>query len=152
MKDKLSVKERRFLEKYLEGKPLYECAQYAGSKGKDKTSLTVRGCQILGNLSVPMGEILNMNGVTDQALAEKVNEGLQSQKKYFGSWQGAIIESEEFPDVTNRLKAVEIAGRMKGVFIDKTELTGKDGGEITISYAPSKIGLKKTKQVNLDID
>ena len=151
MKSNLTIKERRFLEKYLQGRPLYECAKHYGCKGNNRESLTVRGCQILGNLSISMEETLNLGGITDEFLREKMSEGLEAKKKYYGTWQGNIIESKPYNDIPTRMKALEIAGRMKGLFIDKVELTGKDGGDITLMINPSK-GKKGAGSVKMGLD
>lgn len=151
MKGNLSIKERRFLDKYLQGRPLHECAKYAGSKGKDKRSLATNGYVMLKNLDISMEETLSLNGITDQHLTEKLNEGLTAQRKYFGTWQGGIVESKPYNDIPTRMKALEIAGRMKGLFIDKVELTGKDGGDITLMINPSK-GKKGAGSVKMGLD
>jgi len=151
MRGNLTVKDRRFLEKYLQGRPLHECAKYAGSNGKDKASLTNIGYLHLRRLDISMEETLNLCGITDQILTEKLNEGLIAKRKYYGTWQGKVVEGKEYPDVPSRLKAVELAGRMKGVFIDRHEITGKDGGDITLLINPSKT--KKGKEsVKMDLD
>lgn len=145
MKQNLTLKERRFLESYLNGDPLHVCAKSYGSHAKDKHSLATVALQILKKLDISMEDTLTLGGVTDHILSEKVQEALSANKRYFGTWQGEVIEGKEFPDYTNRLKAVEIAGRMKGVFLDRQEITGKDGGDISITYASSKIGKGKGK-------
>jgi hypothetical protein len=77
-----------------------------------------------------------------------LKNGLDAKKKYFGSWQGDIVESEEFEDIPTQLKALEIAHRLRGQFIDKHELTGRDGGDIILQVAS---GSKKGSK-NIDID
>ena len=74
-----SVKERRFLKAYFEGKPLAECAKYAGSKAKDKDSLKVIGHQILTRLNLSIDETLTLSGLTDEVLAKKLQEGLEAE-------------------------------------------------------------------------
>ena len=148
MKVGLTIKEKRFLEKYLQGKPLYECAKYAGSKSNDRASLTNIGYLTMRKLDISMEEILSLNGITDQRLAEKLNEGLDAKTRYRGTWRGDIVESDPFPDTSNRLKALELAARMRGLFIDKHELTGRDGGDIILQVSS---GSKKGSK-NIDID
>ena len=152
MKQKLNIKERRFLDKYLQGKPLWDCAKYAGSQGKDKASLTTIGHLMLRNLDISMEETLILNGVTDQLLTEKVIEGMKSTQCYRGTWRGGLVESKPFPDTSNRLKAVELAGRMKGVFIDRHELTGKDGGDIILLINPSSKSKQGKESVKMELD
>ena len=53
------------------------------------------------------------------------------------------------PDVPTRLKAVELIGRMRGLFIDRHELTGKEGGDIVLQIAPAR-GRGEPKKIDLD--
>ena len=151
MKGNPTIKERRFLEKYLQGKSLAECAKYAGSSGIGKHSLSQIGYEMLTRLDISMEETLNLSGITDQVLSEKVNEGLEAKKRYYGSWQGNIIKSEPFEDIPSRLKAVEIAGRMKGIFIDRHELTGANQGDIILQINSPK-ARRGSKSIKLDVD
>lgn len=143
MKVNLTRKENLFLKAYLEGKQLAECALYAGSKGKDTNSLKVIGHNILTNLNISIPELHQLQGITGEYLRQKLNEGLTAQKKYFGSWQGSIIESKPFEDVPTRLKALEIAHKLRGEFVDKIELAGKDGGDLILQMTPAQSKKKK---------
>ncbi len=146
-----SVKERRFLKAYLEGKSLAECAKYAGSKGKDNDSLKVIGHQILTRLNLSMEETLILHGLTDEVLAKKLQEGLEADRLYLASWKGKFMDERKAPDVPTRLKAVELIGRMKGLFIDRHELTGIQGGEIELVIKPAR-DRGETKKIDLDSD
>ena len=137
MKYNPTVKERRFLKAYLEGKPLAECAKYAGSKGKDKDSLKVVGHRMLTNINLSIDEILTLCGLTDEVLAKKLQEGLEAERLYLSSYEGKFLDERKAPDVPTRLKAVELIGRMRGHFIDRHELTGKDGGDIVLTIKPA---------------
>ena len=132
-----SVKERRFLKAYFEGKPLAECAKYAGSKGKDKDSLKVIGHRMLMNINLSMEETLTLSGLTDEVLASKLQEGLVADRVYLASFKGKFLDERKAPDVPTRLKAVELIGRMRGHFVDRYELTGKDGGDIVLQVRPA---------------
>ncbi len=145
MKQDLSRFERKFIEGYIETGIISEAAKRAGSKGKDSASLYVVGKRVLDRVGLTLQEIQEMNGITDQHLTVKLNEGLSADKCYFGTWQGGIVQSASMPDVPTRLKALEIAHRLRGQFIDKHELTGKDGGDITLVYKPAS--KNKSKKV-----
>ncbi len=75
-----SLKVRRFLSKYLEGAPLYECSEAAGYNGTDRASLSVMGSQLLSSLNLSMPEICDLTGLTDSHLAQKTLDGLQAEK------------------------------------------------------------------------
>jgi hypothetical protein len=132
-----TVKERRFLKAYLEGKPLAECAKYAGSKGKNKDSLKVVGHRMLTNINPSIDETLTLFGLTDEILARKLREGLEADRLYLASFVGKFMDERKAPDIPTRLKAVELIGRMRGHFLDRHELTGKDGGDIVLAIKPA---------------
>ena len=145
MKENLSRRETRFLDAYLQGKTLAECALYAGLRGKDNNSLKVSGYRVLTNINISIPELHELQGITGEYLRKKLEEGLDAKKRFYGTWQGNIIKSEQFEDIPTRLKALEIAHKLSGNFIDKIELTGKDGGDLVLQMAPaSKKGKKKT--------
>jgi len=145
MRQDLSRFERKFIEGYIETGIISEAAKRAGSKGKDSASLYVVGKRVLDRVGLTLQEIQEMNGVTDQILTEKLIEGLTANKRFYGTWRGDIVHGPEIDDVPTRLKALEIAHRLRGQFIDRHELTGKDGGDISLVVsAPVKGKSKKT--------
>lgn len=152
MQSKFKLKQRKFLKHYSQHHNLAQAAKYAGSKGKDCKSLSDCGRKLLESLGFSFQEKLNLEGLTDEALMETIKEGSKAKKPFVATWEGKITDIKELDDHPTRLKAAELIGRMKGVFIDRQELTGKDGGDITISYAPSKIATKKNKSIKLDIE
>ena len=145
----LSVKERRFLKAYFEGKPLAECAKYAGSKGKDKDSLKVIGHQRLARLNLSIDETLTLYGLSDEVLAKKLQEGLEAERLYLASFEGKFRDERKAPDVPTRLKAVELLGRLRGHFVDRHELTGKDGGDIVLEVRPAS-AKKEPRKIQVD--
>ena len=144
MKANLSIKEAKFLEKYLSGASLETCAKYAGFKGTTKHSMQQLGYLCLKNLDISMEETLDRIGVTDEKLARRLDEALSAKKCYYGSFQGQILKSAPYEDIPSRLKAVELAGRMKAHFVDRTELTGKDAGELVLQVM-TRASKKKDK-------
>ena len=144
-----SVKERRFLKAYFEGKPLAECAKYAGSKGKDNDSLKVIGHQLLTRLNLSMDETLTLYGLTDEVLARKLQEGLEANRLYLSSYEGKFLDERKAPDIPTRLKAVELVGRLRSHFIDRYELTGKEGGDIVLQVRPAS-AKRETGKIQLD--
>jgi len=149
MVSKLSLKQRNFWKSYVKCKDLATAAKAAGSKGKDNNSLKVIGHGILTSLNLSMGELLDAEGLTDQAMAQPMWDGLRAEKAMFATWEGKFTDEKWVPDHPTRSKFLEQYHRLKGNFIDRHELSGKDGGDIIVSYAPSKIGSKK-KQLNID--
>ena len=137
MKGNLTLKERRFIKAYLEGKPLADCAKYAGSRGKNRDILKVVGHRMLTNINLSMDEILNLCGLTDEVIARKLREGLEAERLYLASFEGEFRDERKAPDVPTRLKAVELICRMRGHFVDRHEISGKDGGDIVLEIRPA---------------
>ena len=149
MKANLTRKENLFLKAYLEGKQLAECALYAGSKGKDNNSLRVIGYEILTRLNISLPELLQMQGLTDKFIAEKLDQGLNAKRPIVATWQGKITDEKFYDDPPTQAKYLELLGKMKGAFIDKLELTGKDAGDLVLQITPAQ-GKKKKKTISLD--
>ncbi len=143
-----NAKERRFLKAYLEGQPLAECAKYAGSKAKDNESLKVIGHRMLTNINLSMEEILDQAGLTDSYIAQKLLEGLQAQRPAYGIFRGQFIDERWYDDHSARAKYLEMLCRMKGKFIDRHELTGKEGGDIELVIKAEKRG--EPKKIDID--
>jgi hypothetical protein len=149
MKRKMSVRDKLFLQAYLSGKPLNECAKLAGSQGKDVYSLCATGLKWLKSLEIEFDELMDMKGLTDEKLLQGVLDGTTAKKQVVATWEGAITDVKEFDDMPTREKYLQLLGRMKGRFIDRHELSGKDGGDIILSVKPSK---PRKEPLTLDLD
>jgi len=148
MKANLSVKEQKFLKAYIQTGNISESARIAGSKGKDTFSLYNAGRAIIERCGITLQEIQESAGITDSYLTSTLQNGLQAKKKYFGTWQGKLLESGEFEDHAIRLKALEIAHRLRGQFIDRAELTGANGGDIVLQLTARP----KKEPLSIDMD
>ena len=151
MISKLSLKQRKFWKHYQKTHSLTQSAKYAGSKGKNNKSLNDCGRVLLDSLGLAMSELLDAKGLSDAAMAKPLLDGLVAEKAVFATWEGKFTDEKWVPDHPTRSKFLEQYHRLKGNFIDKHELTGKDGGDIVISYTPSKVG-KREKKIKLDVD
>ena len=151
MQGKLTLKQRKFWKAYQETHSLSKSAKCAGSKGKDVKSLSYCGHLILESLGLSMPELLNAEGLTDKALLEPLKNGMKAQKPLIATWEGKITDKLWIEDHPTQLKAAELIGRMKGVFIDRQELTGKDGGDIILAVKPAT-RKNESKKIDLDVD
>jgi len=151
MNSKLSLKQRKFWKKYLECHSLTESAKHVGSKGKDTFSLSVIGYQILKSIKNTFPEILEAEGLGTQQIIETMKAQLKATKPVVATWEGRITDERLYPDNAAIGKALEHLGRMHGVFIDRQELTGRDGGDIMLQVAPMR-SKRDTKQIDMDVD
>ena len=145
MKGDLTLKQRKFWKSYCETHNLAKSAKYAGSKGKDIQFLSSIGYDLLKSLELSMPELLSAKGLGTDQLSEIIGKQLNAKKPMIATWQGKITDERLYPDNAAIGKASELLGRMHGVFIDRHELTGKDGGDIVLAVsAPSRGKGKKT--------
>jgi len=145
MVSKLSLKQRKFWKDYLKTHSLIKAAKASGSKGKDNASLSVIGFEILRSLNLAMPELLEAKGLGTDQLSEVLSSQLKATKPMIATWEGKITDERMYPDNAAIGKAVEHLGRMHGAFIDRHELTGKDGGDIILQVKPAgkvKSGVK----------
>ena len=145
MNSTLTLKQRKFWKGYTETHSLAEAARYAGSKGKDNNSLHVIGSRMLQAISPSIPELLNAAGATDEILAKKTLEGLEAKKTMLASFEGKFTDERVLDDHPTRAKYIELLGRMKGAFVDKHELTGRDGGDLILEVHPRMAGTIKGK-------
>lgn len=132
----VALRDRRFLEFYLDGRPLYECEKHAGNRSTNKQSLSVSGCERLKRLNISFADLCEIKGLSDDLLAVKMREGLEAYKVGFATFRGKISDTIKTPDFTARSKFVELLAKAKGKLKDTTELTGKDGGDIVLQVVP----------------
>jgi len=109
------------------------------------------GSIILSRLKLDMKETMELGGVTDEKISRVVREGMEATRKYYASWRGEIVESAPAEDHPTRLKAAELAARIKGHLTDRVELTGKDSGDISLVIRPA-MPANESKRINIDSD
>lgn len=125
----LTVKQRKFAEHYAQSGNATEAARLAGYKGAAAT-LAVQGRENLKNPKV--GAYLR--SLTAQADASRIATATERQEFLTAVMRGKVLvtvkpagedaqEYETSADLKDRLKAVELLGRMQGDFIEKREVT-----------------------------
>lgn len=150
MRPNTELKVRKFVDAYLETGNISLSAMLAGSQAKDTASLYETGKKWLEKSGLSVKDLQEMNGITDQHLVNKLKDGLDATKKYYGSWQGEIVESEPYDDQPTRLKALELAHRLRGELIDRKELSGKDGGDLILQVSPRVPGDKAKHTLEIE--
>jgi hypothetical protein len=81
---------------------------------------------------------MDAQGVTNDLATEILFDGLHATKIETATYKGKIADEKEYVDRPTRAKYLEIFHRLRGNFIDRHEITGKDGGEIELVVSPSK--------------
>lgn len=116
---KLTEKQKRFIDFYIETGNATEAAKKAGYKGKNLNRI---GSENLSKLDKYIQVKLQGKEKSRIASQDEVLEAIT-----------AILRKKEASD-KDKLKAAELLGKLYGSFSDKVELTGKDGGEIKIKW------------------
>lgn len=145
---KLSPKLKRFWSHYQIHGNLAQAAKHAGSQGKNSKSLSATGRNMLDSLRLSFQEKLDAYGLTDEFLAKGIRDGCEANKVDFATFQGEIKDERIRPDMPTRGKYYEMLSKMKGVFIDRHELAGKDGGEIELVIKRAQ--KRGTKELSFD--
>jgi len=147
MKANLSVKESNFLKYYLKTGNISEAAKLAGSKGKDTFSLYNAGKAIIERCGITYQDIMEQVGITEEFLAEKLIEGASCDKVEIATFRGKIVDEKAFPDYSTRSKYLDMIHRVKGAYVDKVELSGRGGGDISLVIVSPK---SKKRSLNID--
>jgi len=151
MKGNLTPKQRKFWKRYTETHSLTDAAKYIGSKGNGTHSLSQVGYQMLKQIEPSMGELLDAKGLTNEAMIEPLIDGIKAQKPIVATWQGKITDQLWVEDHPTRHKFIETYHRLRGNFVDKVELSGRDGGDLVLQVAPRLPGNGK-QSADLEIE
>ena len=142
--------QKRFLKAYLETSNLAESARRAGCICNSVSNYSNKGKALLNSLQLSFPEMLDLEGVTDQVIAQKTFEGLNANKTVFASYEGKFLDQKDCIDFANRAKYLELAGKFKGLLVERKELTGLNGGDIVLEVRPG--ARKEEKKLEIDID
>lgn len=131
--DGLSGKQRRFCEVYsANGGNASAAAREAGYKNPEP-----EGARSIRNDKVRKALDFLRKETTSSAIATR------EERQSF--WSSTLRDQEE--DMKHRLKASDLLGRSQADFIERHEVTGKDGAPISIQfYLPSNGREKKKKK------
>lgn len=117
MSRELTLKQKKFIEVYAGNGT--EAARLAGYKGNENA------------LAVAANELLRNPKIAD-AIANRekkiIKPLIADRKKRQEFWSRVMFSKKEF--MQTRLKASELLAKSDGDFIQKHEVTGKDGGAI----------------------
>lgn len=137
----LTLKQRRFLRAYLETGNATEAARQAGYKGSDDT-LAALGSR---NLRKPaIAAAIEAANVADDGRAIATRRELRElwTRVAFGeetettvTKEGAVVTGP--PSIAVRLKASELLGKSRGMFVERREHSGPNGGPVPVADVPA---------------
>ena len=110
----LTGKEQTLVRSLVDGKNISQSALAAGYSA---THPGQSGWQALQNIRLKMPEILDEHGLTDEALIEKyLKPLLEAQEVRFFQNKGKVTGTRRVPANAIRLKALDLAFRLKGSY------------------------------------
>lgn len=124
----LTLKQRRWLDSYIELGNATQAAKDAGYNCKSYMSFHAVGYENLQKLSISIKEIMNRKGITDARLMEDLKAGLKAQRTEFGKFKGKITDSKDLIDYQTRHKYLETALKLKGLLRDKIDVSVTEFG------------------------
>ena len=145
---KRTIKERKFIEAYIENNGNATKAYQVTHPDYNGENAKVLGCRLLTKVNLSNDELMNMMGMTDAYLQEKLDEGLNATKTISvipikpkeaqpnsTDLKEANSRNIEFVDVDDfavRHKYLDTALKLKNKYpAEKHELTGADGSPLT---------------------
>ena len=130
-----TVKERKFVKEYLKNGGNATQAAMKAYDASSYNSAHVIGAENIRKLTI--SDILDKAGLTDEKIGSVLTEAAEATKPISATSgrdaSEASMDFIEVPDWNARLKSIELAGKMKGHFIEKRE--DKHSGNITYTWA-----------------
>lgn len=119
----LTLKQRRWLQCFCEFDSetfgnATKSAIVAYELGGDEQYHSARqvGWENMTKLDIQIGDLMNEMGLSNTKLVSKLSEGLEASKRYGN-------DATMHPDNNARLKALELALKLKGILSDKIEVS-----------------------------
>ena len=129
-KEKLSIRERKFIKGLIAGKTPTQAMRDAGYK--ESTSMFMSGKKVK-DLQPVIRDLMEKRGLTDDLLLKKLEEELNAEETKFFQHEGIVCDERNVIAHGPRLDALDKAFKLKGSYAPtKGELTGKDGRPLTV--------------------
>lgn len=123
--DTLSERERRFVDAYM-GEAQGNATKAARLAGYSQKNARQQGARLLTKADIKAEVVQRQSAATSSAIATATE--LQE-------WWSKVCRGQESESrMLDRLKASELLGKAKGIFIDKQEHSGPDGGPVRVSF------------------
>jgi hypothetical protein len=131
-KDELIASERRFLIHYVQSGNATDAYRKTFPKKKltDGSAATL-GWKLVGRIRKILGDSWwDEFGLTDAEIARVFREGMEATLIKPMAIDKCLVEAGPYTDHPTRIRAGEVAAKLKGRFVEKHELTGPGGGPI----------------------
>ncbi len=89
------------------------------------------GHQLLTKINLSLDETLDLVGLSDELMAQKLKERLEAERVHFATFEGKFADEGKTPDTSARLKATELLGKFRGYLVEHHAV--KAGGKVTFS-------------------
>lgn len=134
-KAKLTDKQRKLIKGVAEGKTQKQAAIDAGYSPKCADEIASQQLN-KDSVKASLQDLMEHMGLSDGALLIKHRELLNAQKQLSGvkDANSGSVEFIEVPDHAVQCKALEIAYKLKGAFVEKKEVTFPDGISINVNF------------------
>lgn len=117
-----------------------EIAAATGYCGQETVSKTLKN----ENVQRRMAEAMERDpALCDEALREKIKEGLNATHKQYFAFEGEVTDEKEDVDFATRKSYLHLAGRWKGLELERHEVSGPNGGPIPTGDIQALKGLSK---------
>lgn len=121
----LTLKQIKFVKVYLEEGNATEAAWQAFDC-KDRNIASAIGSEYLRKLGGRIGALMVKRGLTEEALIEKLSEGLEAFRTEIATYEGKITDTKEFTDFVTRQRYLDTALKLLGAYApEKRELSGE---------------------------
>lgn len=112
----VTVKERKLIKARIEGKTVTEAAKKAGL-GRTYASQALNKPHVKELFT----DLMDKAGLTDNALANKINQLSNAKETKFFAFQGEIGDQVEVEAIETQRKMTEFACKLKGHLVEKVE-------------------------------
>jgi len=112
---KLTLKQRRWLDAYLETGNCTEAARRAGYKCRDDRSFSATGLENLEKLRIHIEKYLDEVGLSDSAVKLKIIQGMNARETKFWAYEGQVTDSREVAAWAVQARYTELAARVRGM-------------------------------------
>jgi hypothetical protein len=134
LNNRLTVKQRKWLEAYLQCFNRAEAARVAGYKCRNDDHFRLIGYQNYVKLRDLIAQWIDENGLSEARIKEKIAAGMEAKETKFFAHQGVVVEQREVEALEIQRKYTDMAARVRGLYApEKHELTGKDGQPISFA-------------------